>query len=210
MRRPLLAVLAGTLVLPLASAPARAGERIVPAQIAQARYVALGYDLGDRFMSETEAITNPDVLPEERRALVAIADELRKWGKYALTVRPADAELLIALRIGRRGSIGGSGGMGVGSAGEPGRGGSVPGAAFPPGGGRGTAEISSNQDMLTVYEARGGSVGAPLWRVIRGGGLQGTPPRLFEEFRADVERTPVPQTSDKDKRATEKGEAPKP
>jgi hypothetical protein len=208
MRRPLVAALAGTLVLPLPAAPAEAGERIVPAQIAQARYVTLGYDLGDRFLSETEAITSPDVLPEERRALVAIADEIRKWGRYVVTVHPRDAELLIAVRIGRRGSIGG--GMGVGSAGEPGRGGPGAGPALLPGGSRVNAEISSNEDMLTVYDARGGGVGVQLWRVIRGGGLQGAPPRLFEEFRADVERAAAPESPDKGKKATEKGEAPKP
>jgi hypothetical protein len=56
----------------------------------------------------------------------------------------------------------------------------------------GRAEISSNTDMLTIYDSAGGRVGAQLWRVISGGGLAGEPPRLYQEFRADVERTPDP------------------
>jgi hypothetical protein len=35
-------------------APAAAGP---PAQLAQARYVALGYDRGDRFVSEADKVT---------------------------------------------------------------------------------------------------------------------------------------------------------
>ena len=65
MRNVVTAALPALLFFYLA-APVAAGKKIVPARIAQARYVALGYDLGDRFMSETAAIANPDVLPEER------------------------------------------------------------------------------------------------------------------------------------------------
>ena len=72
MRKAVGAAAGALLFLSLAPAAVDAGKRIVPARIAQARYVALGYDLGDRFLSETEAITDPDVLPEERRALQAI------------------------------------------------------------------------------------------------------------------------------------------
>jgi len=77
MRKVLGAALPALLFFSLA-APAAAGKKIVPARIAQARYVALGYDMGDRFLSETAAISNPDVLPEERRAIQAIADDLRR------------------------------------------------------------------------------------------------------------------------------------
>jgi len=191
--RVLGATAAALLLLSLAPAPAGAGKRTVPARIAQARYVALGYDLGDRFLSESAAIANPDVLPEERRALQAIHDDIERWGKYIVVVKPEDAELFIALRIGRHGSVGGrtiGGGVSNGAGGY--------GGAFDRNGGvrRGgsyNAEISSNQDMLTVYDALGGRTGAQLWRVMRSGGLTGDPPRLYQEFRTDVERTPEPE-----------------
>jgi len=194
MRKVLGAALPALLFFSLA-APAAAGKKIVPARIAQARYVALGYDMGDRFLSETAAISNPDVLPEERRAIQAIADDLRRWGKYVITVRPEDAELLIAVRYGRRASVDGAIGMGPGGApvGGPYRGAGVVSSS-------GRAEISSNTDMLTVYESAGGRVGAQLWRVISGGGLSGAPPRLYQEFRADVERTPDPAKQEPEKK----------
>lgn len=186
MRRIVGAVAAALLLSCLVPARAAAGKKVVPARIAQARYVALGYDLGDRFMSETAAISNPDVLPEERRALQAIADDIRRWGKYVVTVRPEDAELLIAVRVGRRASFG----AGVGT-----------GARSPAGGLEGVgmvsstvgrAEISSKEDMLTVYDTAGGRVGAQLWRAQRSGGLSGEPPLLYQQLRADVERAPEP------------------
>ena len=203
MRKVLGGVLVALLFFSLAAASALAGKRTVPARLAQARYVALGYDLGDRFESETAAIADPNVLPEERRALQAIHDELERWGKYVVTVRPEDAELLIAIRIGRRGGVGGStigGGVTNGAGGY--------GGAFDSAGGvrRGSsynAEISSNSDMLTVYDAAGGRVGAQLWRVQKNGGLAGEPPKLFQEFRADVERTPEPPKKEPEKKKPE-------
>ena len=49
-------------------------------------------------------------------------------------------------------------------------------------------EISSTDDMLSVYEASGGRAGAPLWREQRPGGFSGSAPTLFDDFKADVEK----------------------
>ena len=68
--------------------PAEAGA---PAQLAQARYVALGYDRGDGFVSETDV--RAEVLPEEREALQRIRAGLEQWGRYVIVLRPGDAEL---------------------------------------------------------------------------------------------------------------------
>jgi hypothetical protein len=174
-------------LLALVAAAADAGpKKIVPAQIAQARYVCLGYDLGDGFISEQDSIFAPDmVVPEDRRALEAIRDELDGWGRYVVTLRPHDAELLIAVRTARRAVV--SSGIGVGG---PGRGtGAYPGNLS---GFGGSAEISSPHDTLTVYASNGGRVGAQLWRVQQKGALYGTPPKAWDELRADIERTPLP------------------
>jgi hypothetical protein len=181
------AALAALLFFSLAPAAVLAGKKGVPARITQARYVALGYDLGDAFLGETAAITNPDILPEERRALQAMHDDLQRWGKYVVVVRPEDAELFIAIRIGRHGSVGG--GMIDSGVTNPFGG---PGG-IRRGGGMGSAEISSSSDMLTVYDASGGRIGAQLWRMQKSGGLVGEPPKLYQQFRADVEKTPVPE-----------------
>ena len=151
-----------------------AGER-VPAQVLQARYVALGYDLGDRFLSEAEAIGQADrIMPEDRKALNEVRDLIEKWDRYVIVPRPGSAELLIAVRAGRRMQASGAriGGLGE----RPGRSGAGYGV-----------ELSSRGDMLSVYEGSTGGLGAPLWRVQRAGGFSGPSPTLVEEFKADVE-----------------------
>ena len=154
----------------------------MPAQIAQARYVCLGYETGDGFLSEQQSIYSPEsVFPEDRHALDAIRDELESWDRYVITVQPQQAELLIAVRAGRRAGI--STGIGIGTGGRGGLGAKS---------GTGAVEFSSPDDMLTIYESRGGQPGAQLWRVQQKGALSGTPPKAFAELRADIERMPAP------------------
>jgi hypothetical protein len=170
-------------VLSVVVAPAGfVGPSRVPARLAQARYVALAYDLGDGLLSESEAVFKPTlVTPEDREALNAVRSQLEKWGRYAITLRPAQAELLVAVRTGRRGSAStgfriGGGRDGVASTGSVATGGSYGGS------------LSSADDMLSVYEVSGGSHSLVLWRGQRSRGLSGASPALFEEFKADVER----------------------
>ena len=152
-----------------------AGSKPVPTRLAQAQYVALGYDLGDRFLSDSEAIADPDVLPEDRKALAKIRDQIEKWNRYVITPRLAHAELFIAVRRGRRAS--GTSRVPVGG----------------PGPASGTttrslqAELSSPNDMLSVYESGGGMPGTLLWREQRPGGLSSSSPSLFEDFQSAVE-----------------------
>ena len=184
MRRGTALALAAALVgvLPATAVAARK----VPAQLALARYVCLGYDMGQGFMSEQQSISQPyDVYPEDRQALDTVREALHRWGKYVITTRPEDAELLIAVRFGRRGG----GGAGVGGAGLGGNGG---GRGQFGSLGSGQAELSSNEDLLTIYESRGGRAGAALWRQQGHGLFAGSPPRAFAEFQADVEATPPP------------------
>ena len=167
------------LILLAVAAGLSAASKPVPARLAQARYVALGYDLGDRFLSATDAIGDPDVLPEEREALAAIQEQLTKWNRYVITRRPADADLFIAIRKGRRASS------------------TLSGPTAGPGRTSGTTrsaglELSSADDMLSVYEAGGGMSGSGLsarllWREQRRGGYSSASPSLFEEFRSAVE-----------------------
>lgn len=182
MRKAIGATLVVLLSFSLPPSPANAGKHSVPTRVVQARSVALGYDLGDRFLSESAAVADPDVLAEERRALQAIRDEIRRWGKYAVKEQPGEADLLIAVRLGRPENL--SAGMGdSGVLGGPG--GMRRGSSY--GGG-----VSSSDDMLAVYDCAEGRVGKRLWRERKAGGLGGQPPLLFAQFRADVERTPEP------------------
>lgn len=152
-----------------------AGSKRVPTRLAQAQYVALGYDLGDRFLSESEAVADPAVLPEDRRALATIRDQIEKWNRYVITSRPAEAQLLIAVRTARRMS----GTLRV----------------TPDGTGRASDttmssrrdEFSSQDDMLSVYESDSGMSGTLLWREQRPGGLSRSSASLFEELQSAVE-----------------------
>lgn len=155
------------------------GPNKVPARLTQARYVALAYDLGDSTLSEWEALAKPArVLSEDREALNGVRSSIEKWGRYVITTRPAQAELLIAVRTGRRASaeagvrIGGRR-QGTGATGS----GATTGSSY-------GIEASAGDDVLSVYEASGGPL---LWREQRPGGLSRSSPTLFDDFKADVE-----------------------
>ena len=110
-------------LLLILSAPVEAGP---PALLAEARYVALGYDHGTGFVSETDV--RADVLDEEREALQRIRSGLEQWGRYVVVVRPDQADLLIAIRKGRHATFGGGVNVGGPPSGGPAaaRSGSVP------------------------------------------------------------------------------------
>jgi len=151
-------------------APVEAGP---PALLAEARYVALGYDRGDGFVSETDV--RAEVLPEEREALQRIRAGLEQWGRYVIVLRPGDAELLIAIRKGRLASFGGGISVGGPSSGRVGGG---PVGTGPMAG----AQVSSPDDMIEVFDG-GGSL---IWRGMKANGLSGAGPPLWESFQAEV------------------------
>ena len=157
------------------------GTNKVPARLAQARYVALAYDLGDVMLSEAEAVSKPGrVTPEAREALNSVRDLIEKWGRYVITIRPAQAELLIAVRTGGRASVDAGVRIGGRRPGSAAAGSAVTGSSY-------GLEVSSTGDMLSVYDASGGGAGAPLWREQRPGGFSGSAPTLFDDLKADVE-----------------------
>jgi len=182
-------VLACALLLTVLTLPAAAGAAgpaatdKMPALLVRARYVALGYDLGDGFVSADRIpAVAADTREDERRAIEAIRTDLEKWGRYIVTDRPEQAEILIMVRVGRRASLqvgGGGGGRGV-SRGESGGTGVVSSRTV-------GGQLSSNDDRVDVYEARHGLPGIRLWSGAEVGGMAGSPPRLYKSFREEVE-----------------------
>ncbi len=162
--------LGGAVTATLLSPPAPAGAG-PPALLSEARYVALGYDRGQGFVSETDV--RVEVLTEEREALQRIRAGLEQWGRYVVVVRPEQADLLIAIRKGRAVSFGGGIGVGGPPSGRPG-----PVGLAPTGG----AEVSSPEDMIEVFE----KTGSLVWRGMKANGLLGSGPPLWEAFRAAV------------------------
>ena len=145
--------------------PSEAGP---PALLAEARYIALGYDLGTGFVADDPRV---DVLPEERTALQRIRAGLDTWNKYVVVLRPGDADLLIAVRKGRLVSVGGGGTPSSRAGGGP-----VGTTQFA------TAQLSSPDDMIEVFDRSGTLV----WRGMKPNGLSGAGPPLWESFRAEV------------------------
>jgi hypothetical protein len=154
-----------------AVAPSEAGP---PALLAQAQYVALGYDLGSGFVSVSDTDLHADVLPEERAALQRIRAGLEAWGRYDIVLRPGDADLLIAIRKGRLVSV--SGGISDPPSSSSARGGPVGAGQFA------NAQVSSPDDTIEVFDKSGGLV----WRGMKPNGLSGAGPPLWDSFRAEV------------------------
>jgi len=66
----------------------QAGPDIVPARLGQARYVILGYDVGDRVITELEAASHPEILREDREALRVLRNALEDWKRYVVVDKP--------------------------------------------------------------------------------------------------------------------------
>ena len=173
--------LAAACALSLAPGAFAAESDLVPDRLLHARYVALGIETGDDFLSETEAMTDSRLMTEDLQALRAMRKLIERWDRYAITERPGQAELLIAIRVGQRTVVGG-------------------GVTFGPReGGRSRksvhagVDVSFLEDMLTVYQADEGRRGPILWRSRQADGLSKSSPRLFEELKAAVEKA-APKT----------------
>ena len=71
--------------------------------LVHARYVALGFETAGGFLGEweTESFVSANILPEDRRALINLSDAIKKWNRYAITIDPRQAELLIAVKSAR-------------------------------------------------------------------------------------------------------------
>ena len=172
------------LLLTVLAFQAYAKAPAISALVVQARYVALGYETAQGFVAETDfaAFSSASVQPDDRQALANIYEALRKWNRYVVTVFPQDADMLIAVRTGRRASA--YGGVRI----DAGR--------IDPGGTRRSgpsigpvvgAEAGPADDYLAVYQANEGREAAQLWVRTQDDGLAGKNPPLFQSFKDEVE-----------------------
>ena len=61
-----------------------------PGTLRNARYVYVtSYD-GNEF--------NPNLLPEDRDAIINVQDALKQWGKYVVVYRPQDADMILVVQ----------------------------------------------------------------------------------------------------------------
>jgi hypothetical protein len=156
----------------------------IPALVLQARYVALGYETAEGFIAETDfrSFASTKVQPDDRQAIANIYDALSKWKRYTITINPADADMLIAVRTGRVAA--GMGGVRVGTGGiNPTTGRRTSSTIGPVFG----AEVGPADDYLAVYQADDGREAARLWVATQHDGLVGKNPPLFKNFQDEVE-----------------------
>ena len=105
-----------------------------------------------------------------------VEDAFRKWGRYVVTIDPRAADLIVAVRSGRRGSVdvGGIGRVGTRRNGI---------------GGIAGGEVGPARDLLEVYVAdhQNGTEGTLLWQRAEDGGLHSPDFPLIQKFRKEVE-----------------------
>jgi hypothetical protein len=82
----MLAVMAAAAPKPSRGTP----DQPFPGTLRNARYVYVASYDGDQF--------NPDLLPEDRQAISAVEDSIRKWGKLSVVYRPADADIILLVQ----------------------------------------------------------------------------------------------------------------
>ena len=124
--------------------------------------------------------TDPNLSAEDRQAIADVSKAIQKWGKYKLSMRRSDADLVIAVRVGRVVST--YQGAHVGIHGSP-------------SGGRPTTETGPiagdqkgpKQDLLWVFAVHpGGTLAGPYWRNGQDHGLAMPELDLFQQFKKDI------------------------
>jgi hypothetical protein len=163
------------LVLPAALA---AGEKKVPPQLTEARYVALAYDTGDRFVEARSLIGRPELTSRDSDALEALRALVADWDRFVLTERVDQADIVIAVRTSRRAAFEIGGRIGNEDPETVGRSARAQAPTL-------DAEVSSQGDVFAVYAASGSKPGMVLWRERRVGD-DDFPRSSFERFKADV------------------------
>jgi hypothetical protein len=140
----------------------------LPALVTNARFVHVTTLYGDGF-------ANPRISVEDRKAVAAMEQALRIWGRYEVTMHPKDADIILLVRAAARAAVYGGPDVTIGS-GRP-----------PRVGGIGGTEVSSTpDDMLAVYTGSGGTDSPSLWRRTARDGF-GSDMALFKAFKKAVE-----------------------
>jgi hypothetical protein len=122
----------------------------------------------------------PATDPDDLQAAGDMETALRKWGKYGLTMHPRDADLIFVVRKGRSVDTKVYDRIHIGSGQQP-----INGVGV-------RAEAGDDVDTLSIYDAKLGLEGAPLWRERLAGGLDAPAVKLLQELRKKVEEAEKP------------------
>lgn len=144
----------------------------------------------------------PDLYPDDRQAIKDVIGALRDWGRYVVTAKREEADLVFVVRKGRQ--VAANAGLG-GSSNPPGSlPGGVQGSSVP---GRNTrvrdeieagAEVGPADDLLQICTLDpGGKLSSPLWLHSKRDGLDGPEIALLQQFKTALDRAYPPTTASK-------------
>ncbi len=161
-------------------------EPELPKIFTTAQYVCV-----ETIYGPVDTTTNdPRVSPEDRKAVARVEDAVRIWGRYKLTIKRSDADVVLVVRTGRIAAAHG----GVRVTRNP-----IPPPGEPPQ--KGTevgpvagAETGPLYDLLFVYpKSQDGSLGGPAWKRTLDHGLDMPDLPLFKKFKEEVEAASAKQ-----------------
>jgi hypothetical protein len=162
-------VVIAVLAMPASCAPS--GDKSVPKALVNATHVAVVV-LTAAGPDRTAFPTPPRSNGDDIRVRSDVESAVRKWGRYTITIDPKVADLIVAVRPGRRASVtvGGRGRIGTDGVGYG------PVAA---------GEVGPSRDLMEVYQGPEGSM--LLWRGTEDGGFDLPDLPLVQKFKRDVE-----------------------
>jgi hypothetical protein len=168
-----------------------ADDRPFSKMLVNATYVRVVGFSGDQY----DMRTNPD----DRAAIAAVEQALKKWGRYKLVYMNENADLIFQVRAGR--VLAATGGVGVGTGPFPdGRsGGGLPRLGTVVVGQTAGVEAGPSDDMLQIYDARGVG-GALVWSKSGPRGLRGSDPALLVDLRKELEKIEKEEQKKQDKK----------
>ena len=193
MRSALLSI--AVLITSVASAqtPPNKQEQ-VPKSILNSRYVYVEAWDGDFF--------NPQLPPEDRKAIADVRDAFRTWNRYLITVKRREAEILVVVRKGRAVTVNGSTGGNIGSGDRESGTHDELGSNQPKAEGGDKAgvgpEVAGRDDLFFVYLViENGSLLGPIWIHHQKDGLDTPDIPLFRQFKESIEAaTKVPASKE--------------
>lgn len=158
----------------------------LPALFNQARYVYVEAVDGQEF--------DPRIDPDDRQAIADVHEALYHWGRYVVTTRRDEADLIFVVRKGRVATATTAVQVGAGPQGYPGPR-NVPANGVAVGG-----ELGPPDDLLEVYDRNPDNTrGALLWLHTLADGLNPPDLTLFRQLKDEVEKTYPAQTAKKSK-----------
>ena len=178
MKRRLLLILPAYLLLSLVAA---AKSKTLPEIFKFAHFVRVEAYNGDTF--------NPNVIPDDRRAIFDVEQQLKNWHRYSVVLERNQADLVLLVRKGRIASATGRVGVNVGTSprqrgqAQPDPTRDDPSVALGAG-----AEAGPADDILEVFILDpDGHLNGPIWTRTLSDGLDAPTVPLFQQLKQAVD-----------------------